>query len=104
MVDVYDNVGVSTCRKADATAAGKPAAGFVLAAVESDANALVYFEGINNQVTGLTAGKLYLSAATPGGVVATAPSAGGNVVQCVGRALSATSMVFESAQPIVLAT
>jgi hypothetical protein len=63
---------------------------------------MVYFEGINNQVTGLTVGPLFLSAAIPGGVTAIAPSASGNVVQSVGRAISATSMSFEPAQPIVL--
>jgi len=102
MVDVYDDGGTSTCRKADATTSGKLATGFVLAAVESAANASIYFEGINNQVTGLTVGPLFLSAAIPGGVTAIAPSASGNVVQSVGRAISATSMSFEPAQPIVL--
>jgi len=104
MVDVYDNAGAATCRKADATTSGKYAAGFVLAAVESAANATVYFSGINNQVSGLAAGaRLFLGAATPGGVVSMAPSASGNVVQGVGRALSTTSMVFELSAPIVLA-
>ena len=103
-MDIYDNVGVATCRKADAATAGKYATGFVLEAVTSGANALVYFEGPNNQLTGLTSGqRLFLSASAAGTVTPTAPSASGNVVQYVGRAISATSMSFEPAQPIVVA-
>ena len=104
LVDIYDNVGVATCRKADAATAGKYATGFVLEAVTSGVNALVYFEGPNNQLTGLTPGqRLFLSASAAGTVTPTAPSASGNVVQYVGRAISATSMSFEPAQPIVVA-
>ena len=104
MVDVYDLSGTPYVRKADATTAGKKAVGFVLDSCTSGSDAAVYFEGQNNQLSGLTAGQtLFLSATTPGGVTATAPSGSGNIVQVVGRAISATSMAFEPAQPIVLA-
>jgi len=81
-VNIYDATGAK-CRKADASTAGKEAHGFVLAAVENAAEATVYFEGTNDQVTGLTPGKQYLSS-TPGLCTATAPSGSGNVVQRVG--------------------
>ena len=104
MVDIYDNTGTPNVRKADGSTAGKYATGFVLAAVTSGSNAAVYFEGQNNQLTGLTAGaRMYLSATTPGGIVATAPTGSGQVVQYVGRAINATTIAFEPAQPIVLA-
>lgn len=100
-VNIYDATGAK-CRKADASTAGKEAHGFVLAAVESAAEATVYFEGTNDQVTGLTPGKQYLSA-TPGLCTATAPSGSGNVVQRVGIATGAASMNFQYLDPIVLA-
>lgn len=102
LVNVWNSTGAK-CRKADASTAGKEAHGFVLAAVESAATATVYFEGTNTQVTGLTPGPLYLSAANPGLCVSTAPSASGNVVQRVGFATAAVSMNFQSQTPFVLA-
>lgn len=102
LVNIYDATGAK-CRKADASTAGKEAHGFVLAAVESAANATVYFEGTNDQVTGLTAGRQFLST-TPGACTATAPSGSAQVVQRVGFATSATSMNFQSQTPLVLVT
>jgi hypothetical protein len=102
MVNIYDSTGAK-CRKADAATAGKEAHGFVLAAVESAANATVYFEGTNTQVTGQTPGPVFLSATTPGLATSTAPSGSGNVVQRVGFATGATSINFQAQTPIVLA-
>lgn len=102
LVNVWNDAGTSKVRKADATTAGKEAYGFVLAAVTSPANATVYFEGTNAQVTGLTPGPLFLGT-TAGSCVSTAPSGSGNVVQRVGLATEAASMNFEAGQPIVLA-
>lgn len=101
-VNVWNDSGTARVRKADATAAGKPADGFVLAAVTSGNNATVYTDGINNQVSGQTAGDVFLlTSAGLGG--ATAPSSAGNVVQRVGTAVSATAVVFERGAPITLA-
>lgn len=102
-VNLYDNSGTMNARKADATSAGKPADGFVLAAVTSGNNAVVYTDGINTQVSGLTAGGNVFLGTTAGAGVQTAPSGGGNVVQRVGKALSATEVVFERGEPITLA-
>ncbi|MEV5391930.1 hypothetical protein [Nocardia farcinica] len=96
------NAGGARVRKADAAAAGKQAHGFVLASVASGANATVYFEGPNTQVTGQTPGEIFLST-TPGVGTSTPPSGSGNVVQRLGVATSPTSVNFEAAQPIVLA-
>ena len=103
LVNVYDNSATPNCRKADATTAGKEADGFVLVSVESEATATVYFSGINNQVSGLTGGTDLFLDTTAGGVNATAPSTTANVVQPVGKALSATELVFVRGRPITLA-
>ena len=102
LVNVWNSTGAKV-RKADAATAGKEAHGFVLAAVSSSAAATVYFEGTDTQVTGLTPGVQYLSAATAGLATGTAPSGTGQVVQRVGVATSATALNFENNTPIVLA-
>lgn len=102
LVNIYSNAGTANVRKADATVAGKEAHGYVIAGVSSAANATVYFEGNNNQVSGLTPGKQFL-AVTAGATTTTAPSTAGNVVQQVGFATSATNLNFQSGTPITLA-
>jgi len=98
------NVGGPRVRKADASAAGKEAHGFVTAAVLSGANATVFFEGTNNAVAGKTPGATqFLSATTAGATTETAPSGAGQIVQRIGIAVSATAVNTEVAQPITLA-
>jgi hypothetical protein len=98
------NSGGPRVRKADAGTSGKEAHGFVLAAVTSGANATVYFEGMNNQVSGKTVGaRQYLSATTPGVTTETPPSGSGQVVQLLGVATSATSISTEVEDGIILA-
>ena len=70
--------------------------------VESGAAATVYFEGTITGLTGLTAGRRFLST-TPGVSTSAAPSAAGNVVQVVGFATSATTLNFNSGPPVMLA-
>lgn len=102
-VNVYDNVGTPTARKADATTTGKECDGFVLAATTSPAVATVYFDGSNNQLTSLTGGdKLYLST-TAGQSTTTPPSATGNVVQSLGKAYSTVAMTFQPTAAVELA-
>lgn len=102
-VNVYNNAGVANVRKADASAAGKEAHGFVNAAVLNGASATVYFSDENNQVTGATPGVVFLSATVPGGFAAAAPAGAGKVVQRLGQATSATNINFLPSPPIVLA-
>lgn len=101
-VNVWNDAGTAKVRKADATAAGKEAHGFVLASVSSGNPATVYFEGTNTQVTGQTPGAVYLQT-TAGAGAAAVPSASGNVVQQVGVAVSATAVNFERGVPVTLA-
>ena len=102
-VNIHDDTGSSRVRKADAAMAGKEAMGFVLAGAAGGANAVVYFEGQNTQLTGLTPGvRYYLSTTTPGLVTAAPPSGAGNVVQYLGTAISATTLAFEATDGVVL--
>jgi hypothetical protein len=103
LVNVYNNAGTPTVRKADATAEGKECNGFVLAGTTSPAPATVYFEGKITGLSGLTPGARQYVSTTPGGTVETAPSAAGNVAQCVGLAISATVLSFEPQEPITIA-
>jgi len=100
-VNDYNDTGAKV-RKADATTSGKEAHGFVLESVDNGDPATVYFEGTNTQVSGATAGVVFL-ATSAGGFTSTAPSTSGNVVQKLGVAISATAISFEAQQPIVLA-
>lgn len=105
-VNVYDNAAVPNARKADATAAaaGKRADGFVLAGTTSGQSAIVYFEGKNTQMSGLTIGALYfLSDSVPGGVVVTPPATTGHISQVIGKAVSATAINVEISDPIIRA-
>lgn len=102
IVNIWDNTGAKAVRKADATVTGKPGDGFVLAGVTHPGSATVYYEGVNDQVTGLTIGAQYLHT-TAGKTVATKPAASGNIQQFVGTATSATSMVFVRGMSVKLA-
>jgi hypothetical protein len=103
LVNVWNDSGTAKARKADATTAGKEANGFVLSAVTLGNNATVYFDGTDTQLSSLTPGGVYYLATTAGGVTDTPPSGSGNVLQRVGRALSATELTFEPGEPITLA-
>lgn len=93
-VNVYDNAGAATVRKADASN-GRDANGFVLAAVTSGANATVYRMGSNNQLAGLTTGATYyLSATTAGTATTAAPTTSGQMIQELGSAFNPTTLVF----------
>lgn len=99
-VNLYDDTGIKV-RKADASDAAKQADGFVLAGIESAAAGNVYFEGINNQLSGLTPGSKYFLSATSAGDAATAvPSTTNHIVQYLGKAISATEISFEPGDPM----
>lgn len=90
--------------KADASNSTKGAIGFVLAATTAPADANVYFEGTNNQLSTLTIGsRYYLSETAAGGVTATAPSGTGEIVQYLGTAITATTISTEINDCIILA-
>lgn len=79
---------------------GREADGYTILGAAAAANVVVYFESINDAVTGLTPGKTqYLS--TAGGTTETPPTTAG-LVQTLGKALSSTAMSVELGDPIEL--
>lgn len=97
-VNIYNIAGVETVRLADATN-GRDAHGFVKAAHLNASNAVVYFEGANDDLSGLTPGsRMYLDAA--GGVTATPRTTG--LHQFVGIAISPTEINTDIDDCIVL--
>jgi hypothetical protein len=103
LVNIYDNSGTPTARKTDATSEGKECHGFVLASTTSPAAATVHLEGKLTGLSGMTAGTRQYITTTAGTAGSTAPSAAGNVVQCVGIAVSASVIDFEPQEPITVA-
>lgn len=103
LVNVWNDAGTLKVRKADATTAGKEANGFVLAAAASGAAAQVYFDGVISGLAGLTLGAPLFLATTAGNATDAAPAGAGNVVQAVGKALSASTMTFDPGSPVTLA-
>jgi len=102
-VNIWNDTGAKV-RKADASDPAKKADGYVIAAVASAANAEVLFEDFNDQISGATPGAIqFLSATVPGGITETAPTGAGEIVQRLGKAVLATDMSIEIAQPIELA-
>ena len=102
LVNIWDSGGTFKVRKADATAAGKEAHGFVLSAANINTIATVYLEGTITGFTGLNPTRYYLST-TPGSITSNPPTGSGNVVQFIGPAVSSTEISFEATDGIVLA-
>jgi hypothetical protein len=102
MVNLYSNAGVLTARPADSTTTGSEANAYSLAAVGSGATGTFYLAGNVTGMSGLTLGTTYFLS-TVGAVTTTPPSTAGNIVQIVGKALSATSLAFAPQHYTVLA-
>lgn len=91
-------------RASAAATGGQPADGFVKVASTNGTSALVYFEGTNDALSGLTVGaRYYLSDATPGGLTTNPVSGTGKLHQYLGKAVTSTSLTFEGDDAIVLA-
>lgn len=101
-VNIFDDNGVIRCRKADASSIATKAMGYVLTAVADLANATVYSEGSNTQVSGQVGGEVFLST-TAGLVSNVVPSASTEIVQVIGIAVSPTQVNFNPQTPILLA-
>jgi hypothetical protein len=102
-VNIYDNTGTPNVRLAD-NSNSREAHGYLKDAVTSGGNATVYFEGTNDDLSGLTPGaRQYLS--TAGQATATPPTFGGGaqISQLVGLAVSATEIDTDIDDVVVLA-
>lgn len=102
LVNIWNSTGPKV-RKADNTAAGKEANGFVLAGITSGASGTVYpEESVISGLTSITPGVRYFLGAA-GAFTATPPSSTGAVVQEIGVGISTTEILFRPRQGIVLA-
>lgn len=100
---VYINSSGEVAR-ASAASGGNDAMGFVLSNVTSGQTALVYLEGRNTALSGLTPGtRYYLSDSSAGGVTDVPVTGTGKRHQFVGKAITATSLSFEADDSILLA-
>lgn len=103
LVNVYNDAGAAKVRKADATTPGKEAHGFVINGFASGASAVVYFEGTNAGLTGLTPGPQFLSTSTPGNVQPAAPTVAGQIAQKIGFATGTGVLNFQYNEPVTRA-
>lgn len=84
-VNIYDNGGVPSVRKAIANDVDKPANGFILASVLTGGNASIYTKGVNTALPSTEGVVYYLSATTAGLGTTTAPAQTvGNFQQVLG--------------------
>ncbi len=101
LVNLWNDGGTLKVRKADASGGfSKKCDGFVKDSVSTGQSVNVYFTGKITGLSGLTIGSRYWLSATPGGVTTTIPTTSGYIAQCVGKAISATEIVFEKGEPI----
>jgi hypothetical protein len=100
-VNVYNVSGAKRCRLADCSN-GRQAHGYVITGVTSGANATVYFNSLNTQVSGRTPGAVQFLG-TAGAGTETAPSTAGYIMQVLGDAVDTNTVNFQPDRPIVLA-
>lgn len=103
IVNIYDDSGTPTARKADGTAEGKEAVGFVLAGSTTPGPATVYLTGTITGLSTLTPGARYYLDTTAGAVTDTPLTGSGNVSQYIGTAISTTEIAFDPDEPITIA-
>jgi hypothetical protein len=100
--NIWSNAGVCELRNADNGNSAKTADVFVLKGASAGGVPQIYGPGaINTALSGLTPGAGYWLGTT-GGVSAAAPTHSGDVAQGVGKALSATALLFLRGEPKVL--
>lgn len=103
LVYLFDDAGTPKCAKASAAVAGNPAQGYVLDAFNATDLAVVFFSGINSQVAGLLAGQRRYLGETAGANVSAPVTGAGKLHQLVGKGVSATELLFEPDDDILLA-
>jgi hypothetical protein len=96
-VNLWDNAGTMSVRKADNSDSTKKADGFVKSAVASGSSAVVYLEGNNDKLTGLAVGTKYFldGGANAGKCTSTAPSTANSIIQYLGFTKSTSTIRFE---------
>lgn len=104
LVNIYSNAGVMSIRPADSSATGSKADGYATEAISSGSTGTVNLgPGAITGLSGLTVGSDYYLG-TVGVATVTPPATAGNVVQYVGKAVSATALDFQPApMPVTVA-
>jgi hypothetical protein len=93
--DLINVHGTNQMRKADADVVGREANGYVLSAVSNGASGTVNLEeGIITGLSGMTPGATQFLATTPGARTETCPTGTNVYAQIVGKAITATEMLF----------
>jgi len=102
-VHIHVEAGAAKLRKADASDDTRPCEGYVPAAIADDAVGTVLLPGtVIDTLAGLTPGSTYYLSTAAGGITDVAPSGAGELVQVVGKALSATKLLFNPQAGITL--
>lgn len=101
-INIWNDSGTPKARLAD-NSNNRPAHGFVLSAFTSGQNALIYFEGGNSGLSGLTPGaRYYLD--TAGNATSTPPvSPAAQISQFLGIAINTTTINTDIDDEVVLA-
>jgi hypothetical protein len=103
MINLFDDAGTLKARKADGSTNKYYVDGFVKVSGTAGASIIVYGEGVVPK-TGLTPGARYfLSTTTPGDIVTSVTTTAGTALQYVGKATSATTLLFEKDEPVIRA-
>ena len=95
-------VGIADGLAMKASALGAEAIGFALESVAAGSTVHICRDGVNTAVTGLAAGVQYLGT-TPGTFSSTPPTAAGALVQKLGFAVDATTLIFKTERILRLA-
>ena len=102
-VNIFDDGGTPSVRLADSTN-GRDAHGFVTEVVTAPANATIFFEGSNANLSGLTAGdRQYLDAAGAPTNVPPSTAGGDTISQFLGIAVNATTINTDIDDCVLLA-
>lgn len=107
LINIYNDSGAKA-QKADAADPTKAAGAFVVEAASAGGglapgeSVRLFFGGNIIETTGRTPGAVQYLSETPGGMTETPPTGSGKIVQVIGRSISATKVIFEPSEPIVL--
>lgn len=108
LINIYDDGGTPFARKADASDSFRPAVAFVVEAASAGGSLVagedvrLFFGGNIITTSGRTPGAVQYLSETAGLMTETAPVGSGKVVQVIGRAISATKVIFEPDEPVTL--
>lgn len=102
-VYVLDDSGTPKAALASAQVGGNPAIGFVASHWYASDMAIVFLNGLNDSLGGLTPGSRHYLGETPGAGTQTPVTGAGKLHQFLGRSVSATAVNFEPDDDIVLA-